>query len=914
MQRPVKYALAVLVASSLLSGCGQKTAEEFMASAQEQIQANNDDAAIIELKNAIAAAPTDPQPRLLISGLYIKQGQLLAAEKELNRALEHGASPDRIFPQLAYALYHSEQFDATISLGKRLENVLPETISEVSFYQYLASTQVTKELKAKNEAELRINMSDSDKILATAYQHLFKSEHAKAQKTLDRYAYGGKRSASLNFLRGALAFQDGEYAAAAEHFESVKEVVPHPNSINFRIVESHLRANQYEQANVWLSELFKINKEHPLTNYFKAQFAYKNENYVEAFKFAEVAIQNNVDTTGARVIAGVSAFRLASYEQSLRHLTNLKEIKRFTNDDLERLTAQVQLNLGNIEEAQASLKSISSTTLQDAGLFAEVGVLLAASGDLSTANSLFEEAQALDTENMTLKMRRAMLNIGTNEKQVIQQLTDVVEQEPENSWGWMQLASALIRNSQGDQAIKLARKWQERDVLNGTILEAFVLTEIGKPDESIELLNTLAEKYPEEIGVGINLLTALERSGKYELAYEQAQSILMSFPSNERALLALVNASEKLGRHDQTSSYLKALSKDNDNLVEPLVALAVDARNHNKPDEAISLLTPHKAKLNGLGKMVLGDAIFQTGDIAASMSFYQEWVNEEPAAAVANLRLIGMHELVGANEKALQLTEAAIKKIPSSNILKLLQINYLTKAGKIDLAKSLLSDIKKLNLNTAESVTLSLYEGQLSMVDKNYAKAIEQLSVYHDRSPSFLSSILLAKAMVGIEQPLRAKSLLEEHVAKLEDVQPRMHHVLAEFYLQNGFYPEAAEYYSAIVERDPNDVAALNNLAYVRESSGELEKAKEVASQAYELEPNNPFVMDTLGWIEFKLGNTDTAFALIYKASQMVPASNDIGLHLAELYLTLGQKDRARDVLARIENPSAETLEKLKAL
>lgn len=914
MQRPVKYALAMVVAGSLLSGCGQKTAEEFMASAQEQIQANNNEAAIIELKNAIAAAPTDPQPRLLISSLYIKEGQLLAAEKELNRALENGASPDRIFPQLAYALYHSEQFEATISLGKRLKDVTAETVAEVSFYQYISSTQVTEELKAQNEAQLLLNMSDSDKILAKAYRELFASKPEKAQRLLEGYSYGGNRSASLNFLQGALAFQDADYVSAAEYFEKVKEVVPHANSINFRIVESHLRADQIEKANVWLSELVKINSDHPLTNYYRAQLAYRNENYEEASRFVEVAIQNNVDTTGARVIGAVSAYKLNSYELSLRHLRNLREIKRFTNDDLQRLLAQVLLNLGNAEEAQEALNLISNAKMQDAGLFAEVGVLLAASGDLSTANSLFEEAQALDTENMTLKMRRAMMNIGSNEKRVIEELTDVVEQEPDNSWGWMQLATALIRNGQGEQAVELARKWQTSDELNGKILEAFVLTEIGRANESIVLLNELANKYPGEVGVGVNLLKAFEQVGKFDLVYEQAQNMLARFPRNNKALLALINASENLGRHQQTSEYLKALSKDNDDAVEPLVALAVDARTHNRPEDAISLLTPHKAKLTGLGKMTLGDAIFQSGDFNSAKKFFQEWVDQEPGSAVANLRLIGMHELVGDNGTALKLTENAIKKIPNSNVLKLLQINYLTKTDKIERAKSLLGKIKNLNLNFAEGVTLSLYEGQISVIEKDYAEAIEQLSVYHEHSPSILSSILLAKALVGVEKPTQAKVVLEEHVEKVDNVMPRMHHVLAEFYLQNGFLPEAERYYSTIVEKNGNDVAALNNLAYVRESSGELEKAKEAASKAYELAPNNPFVMDTLGWIEYKLGNTDSAFALIYKASEMVPASNDIGLHLAEIYESMGQKDRARDVLTRIENPSAETLDKLSTL
>lgn len=914
MQRTVKGAVAIVFMGIMLSGCGQKSADEFIATAQTYMQENNNEAAIIELKNAIAAAPNNPEPRLLISSLYIETGELQAAEKELNQALANGADPNQVFPSLAFALYHSEQLDATISLNERIGNLQADKLADVNFYQYLASVQVTQDLKAKNETELFNSLNDSDKKLAQAYQQLFSGQSTAAKGTLEGGIDTESRQASLNFIRGALAFQETDYVSAANNFESVKDIVPFPNSINFRIVESHIRAKQFDQAKVWLDELFEINKDHPMTNYYKAQFAYRDENYEDASRFAEVAVQNNVDTTGARVIAAVSAYRLASYERAYRHLRNIKEIKGFENDDIQRLLAQVQVNLGYVEEAQESLRSISLTNTQDAGLFAEVGVLLAAGGDLSSANSLFEQAQALDEKNVSLKMRQAMLNIGSDETKVIKELTDVVEQEPENSWGWMQLATALVRNGQSEQAINLARRWQAIDELNGKILEAFVLTEIGEASKSIEILNALAESFPNEMGVKVSLLKAMERVGNYEPIYEYAKSILAVNPTDDKVLLSLINASEALKKHDETTNYLKSLSKENGDAVEPLVALAIDARNHNNPQEAIAILTPYKDRLTELGKMTFGDALFQARDYQAAMDYFQQWVTDEPNAAVANLRLIGMYELVGDNEKALQLTEGALIHIPSSNVLKLLQINYLTKLNKIDRAKALLRRIKQNKLSAAEGVTLSLYEGQLALIDMNYEEAVKLIGAYHEKSPTFLSSLLLAKALVGVEQPDKAKETLEAILPKLDAVLPRMQHVLAEFYLQNDYLKEAADYYSVIIESSPEDIAALNNLAYVRGTMGEFEKAKAAASRAYELAPGNPFIMDTLGWIEFKMGNTDAAFTLIRKASELVPTSSDIALHLAEIYISMGQNDLAKLVLSRLPEPSEEAKEKINTL
>ena len=107
---------------------------------------------------------------------------------------------------------------------------------------------------------------------------------------------------------------------------------------------------------------------------------------------------------------------------------------------------------------------------------------------------------------------------------------------------------------------------------------------------------------------------------------------------------------------------------------------------------------------------------------------------------------------------------------------------------------------------------------------------------------------------------------------------------LAGAQLQLGLLYEQAEEFTRAIERyrlvlkvEPNNAAALNNLAYglaVRQSSPQ--EAKPLAEKAVALAPNDPNVADTLAWIEHLLGNHAVAAKLIrpvVKACQRIRRS-----------------------------------------
>lgn len=97
-----------------------------------------------------------------------------------------------------------------------------------------------------------------------------------------------------------------------------------------------------------------------------------------------------------------------------------------------------------------------------------------------------------------------------------------------------------------------------------------------------------------------------------------------------------------------------------------------------------------------------------------------------------------------------------------------------------------------------------------------------------------------------------------------------------------GDYEAATKRYRRVLELQPRNAVALNNLAYNLAVHGKApQEAKPLAEKAVALTKNNPTIIDTLGWIEYLLGNHATASRLLADAVRRAPINADIRLHAA---------------------------------
>jgi tetratricopeptide (TPR) repeat protein len=114
----------------------------------------------------------------------------------------------------------------------------------------------------------------------------------------------------------------------------------------------------------------------------------------------------------------------------------------------------------------------------------------------------------------------------------------------------------------------------------------------------------------------------------------------------------------------------------------------------------------------------------------------------------------------------------------------------------------------------------------------------------------------------------------------------------------SGRDEESAALYQRVLEIEPDNVIAINNLAWIMcEVQGKPQQALELAQRGLEIAPNYYDLIDTRGVIYYRLGEFDKAVHDFNKCIELYPGvtSASIGtrFYLARALVKLGQKDKA---------------------
>jgi uncharacterized protein (TIGR03790 family) len=131
-----------------------------------------------------------------------------------------------------------------------------------------------------------------------------------------------------------------------------------------------------------------------------------------------------------------------------------------------------------------------------------------------------------------------------------------------------------------------------------------------------------------------------------------------------------------------------------------------------------------------------------------------------------------------------------------------------------------------------------------------------------------------------------------------------------------GRRDEALEAYRRVLEVDPNNTIALNNLAYsLAVHQKKPAEGLPFARRAVASAPTSPTVLDTLAWIQHLMGDDLGASKLLSELVKTNPLlSPEIRLHAAVVFAAIGQRSAAQTQLALALklNPSLKGSEEAK--
>ena len=117
--------------------------------------------------------------------------------------------------------------------------------------------------------------------------------------------------------------------------------------------------------------------------------------------------------------------------------------------------------------------------------------------------------------------------------------------------------------------------------------------------------------------------------------------------------------------------------------------------------------------------------------------------------------------------------------------------------------------------------------------------------------------------------------------------------------MADGHEDDAIAQYEIILEKQPDNVAVLNDLAWLYNEKGKA-GALEMAERANKLAPDNAAIQDTYGWLLVQSGREESGLIALEKAAAKLSSVPTVRYHLAVALSQVGEKSRAKKELDAI--------------
>jgi tetratricopeptide (TPR) repeat protein len=474
---------------------------------------------------------------------------------------------------------------------------------------------------------------------------------------------------------------------------------------------------------------------------------------------------------------------------------------------------------------------------------------------------------------------------------------------PNNSEGYRMLGNFYYGNNQFNKAAtEYASLYQEHPkdmVVKKNYIQLLIL--IDRIDEARKLDEEVVKAKPDDPDAQVYKAEIEIRSGKASEAVTTLQAVLKNDPDNAVAHYQQGLAYAQLGDASRSEAEWRNAVQLRSDLVEAHRALAGVAIQRRDPgglaQEADQIIAIQPAAPDGYLLRAVADIDrkqFATADEYLKRSFENEPNNPAAYVQLGNLRMAQnqLAEAQQAYQRALDLDSNLPEALGG-----VLNVDLLQKQPDkaIATARAQLSKYPK-------NVGFHIMLGQLLMEQKKDLPGAEaefkQASDLDKRN---------SEALVKLGVVQNARGAADQALQTFLDGTKTNPKEVAFYLLAGGIYESrqdwdhAKQQYQKVLEIQPDNPLASNNLAYVMlQQGGNVDVAFAMAQTARQKLPDNANTADTLGWAFYHKQVYKSAIPLFKEAVKKEPENVLFNYHLGLAYAKSGQAALARQQLDRV--------------
>jgi putative PEP-CTERM system TPR-repeat lipoprotein len=887
----------------IITGCSEKTSDEYIALAETKIQEKDFSTAIIELKNAISVNTQEPKSRFMLGSLYAQRGSSAAAEKELKLALELGYEPNEVLPVLANVYSLQYKHAEIIKLVKESRNLAPEVSTSLLLYKALAHFQLDEPYKAK-KAVADANEISSDSLyskLGNAYVDFSNNQINISLQKINEILAEQPDFADAHLLKGQLTSVSDDKAGAVESFEKYKDLLPQTYQSRVLLANAYLKNQQYEESEKEVDLLLKVNSEQPFVNQLKAAVRFQAQDFGNAKLYSEKAIQNGSSNVPNRIIAGVSAHRLGSYEQAYGHLSSIKN-KLPAQHPILKMLAILELKIGTSSESGLTLTTLDGLSEDDVILLSAASAQLMREGKTAQLEAILDQVDSIEFSDPLRIAQKGMLRLSLDDLDGLADLEQAIAMDPDQNTANTALARAYIDNGLYNKALELSSTWiqQKPQEVYGYILAAVSYSKL-------KMLTKAEDMYNQALAIDANNIAANNYyadkavvEGDKQGAVAYLSKIINANSGHIDSLRKYFILQRDIGNAEEGLEPIKTAFEQSPEKMQFRLLYAQALLTQGQYTQSISVLEQVSPSIVSPDRywVVLGNAYFFNQQLEKAVVVAENWISVQPNNKDAYLRLIALHDILKNSTKALSASKLAQQRFTADEQFQMLVTYFNIVTGDINTAERSYASLSDNAKNSDGGQGLL---GQILLEKGDAISALPKLKVFYQQKANQTNAALVAKALKELKQYSEAIVFLQEHQLNVgksvsSDVQ------IAELAIVSGDYPLAAKQYIAVLDIEPDNSRALNNLAYILIEQGNYQKALQYAEHAAEMSPEHPAVLDTYGTTLFKTGQFNKAVEVFEKVYNLDKTDTQVALRYAEAMIAAKQTNQAEKILSGLKS------------
>ena len=510
--------------------------------------------------------------------------------------------------------------------------------------------------------------------------------------------------------------------------------------------------------------------------------------------------------------------------------------------------------------------------------------------------------------------------------------------------GQMLMGNFYEQANKRDQAMAAFQQGEKDDSKNAVKYQERIIAlkaASNHSDEALKMAKDVADKNPKEASAArlyAELLLRSTTAASAPKTVEEVKHLLENNPGDSMLHLDLARAYFGSKEPDKSLTEAQTAITNERKSTRPNAAVVVQAQtltariysDRGDPDSEHKALEQAQLVLDERpgdpDAMIIKDrALIATGEVEKAQVDLEALVQRFPNLVEAHIQLANVYMRERQYDKSTEQFAAASKLTPNDmrGAVGAQQVK-LYSGHTADAIQGMQDLLSKNPGNLAVRFELANFQATAASMPANHDQAAQLFQQAADNYKEILKTNATSADIwlrLGMVQRVLGQS--DAALASFEQAGNSNRNNTSAFLLQAQLLEgmnrkkEAIDAYNKVINIEPNNALALNNLAYMSAETGaNLNQAQTYAEHAKKEQPNSPDIADTLGYVYLQKNLNSQAAEIFRQNVTEHPENPNFRFHLAMALLKVGDKQGAKEQAAKAldsanTNPDLQT--KIKA-